>query len=103
MPPWNPRAEQAVLGALIADNWLYRDLRFLSADDFADNVHAEIYAAIEKRVNEGLPADAAALKGELNDRLAEVGGMSFIDQLVPDGGDPIEDAHIIQTLSQLRL
>jgi replicative DNA helicase len=102
LPPSDVPAERALLGALIADNWLYRDLRFLSPDDFADDVHAKIYAAIERRVQAGLPADAEALKEEFKGQLAEVGGTSYFDHLMPDESDPVEDAKVIRDLAQKR-
>lgn len=102
LPPCDLHAEGAVLGALIADNWLYRDLCFLSPDDFCDPVHAGIYAAIVRRVEGGLPADAKALREEFVGQLAEVGGTAYIGQLVADEDDPLEQAQIIHDLSQRR-
>ena len=77
LPPANIQAEQALLGALLANNKAYeRVSEFLAAEHFADPVHGTIYSAIARRIEGGHLADAVTLKGELEHAgvLREVGG-----------------------------
>ena len=47
LPPSNVQAEQALLGALLANNRAYeRDSEFLAPEHFADPIHGRIYQAI---------------------------------------------------------
>jgi replicative DNA helicase len=51
LPPANLQAEQALLGALLANNRAYeRVSEFLMAEHFADAVHGRIYQAIARRI-----------------------------------------------------
>jgi replicative DNA helicase len=84
-PPVNLEAEQALLGALLANNKAYeRVAEFLAPDHFADPVHARIYTAISRRVEAGQVADPVLLKAELehDGTLAEVGGTAYLGQLI---------------------
>jgi replicative DNA helicase len=42
LPPQSGKDEQALLGALLDDNRRYNLIAMLSADDFADPIHALI-------------------------------------------------------------
>ena len=54
LPPSNLQAEQALLGALLANNRAYeRVAEFLVADHFADAIHGRIYQAIARRIEAG--------------------------------------------------
>ena len=47
LPPSNVQAEQALLGALLANNSAYeRVSEFLAPEHFADPIHGRIYQAI---------------------------------------------------------
>jgi replicative DNA helicase len=84
-PPANLEAEQALLGALLANNKAYeRVSEFLAADHFADPVHGRIFAAIARRIERGQLANAVTLKADLEaaDALEEVGGTAYLAQLV---------------------
>ncbi len=84
-PPANLEAEQALLGALLANNKAYeRVSEFLAADHFADPVHGRIFAAIARRIERGQLANAVTLKADLEaaDALDEVGGTAYLTQLV---------------------
>jgi replicative DNA helicase len=84
-PPANLEAEQALLGALLANNKAYeRVSEFLAAEHFADPVHGRIYAAIVRRIERGQLANAVTLKADLEaaDALEEVGGTPYLAQLV---------------------
>jgi replicative DNA helicase len=78
-------AEQALLGALLANNRAYeRVAGFLAPEHFADPVHAVIFRAIAARLNRGAIADAVTLRTDLADdgSLAEAGGTAYLAQLV---------------------
>jgi len=85
LPPSNTQAEQALLGALLANNKAYdRISEFLAAEHFADPVHGRIYTAIQRRCEAGQIADAVTLRGEFehNGALDEVGGTAYLAQLL---------------------
>src|SRR5271169_6751179 len=85
LPPSNLQAEQALLGALLANNRAYeRVAEFLLPDHFADPVHGRIYHAIMRRIEAGQLADAVTLKAEFEHTglLEEVGGTAYLAQLL---------------------
>ncbi len=59
LPPQNMQAEQALLGALLANNKAYeRVAEFLAPEHFADPIHGRIFRAIARRIDQGQLADA---------------------------------------------
>jgi replicative DNA helicase len=85
LPPSNLQAEQALLGALLANNKAYeRVSEFLSDQHFADPIHGRIYQAIVRRIEAGQLADAVTLKAEFEHAgiLDEVGGTAYLTQLL---------------------
>jgi replicative DNA helicase len=85
LPPSNVQAEQALLGALLANNKAYeRVSEFLAPDHFADPIHGRIYQAISRRIESGQLADAVTLKTEFEHSgvLEEVGGTAYLAQLL---------------------
>jgi len=83
-PPSNQQAEQALLGALLANNRAYeRVSEFLAAEHFVDPIHGRIYEAIQRRIEHGQLADAVTLKGDFEQSgiLDEVGGTPYLAQL----------------------
>ena len=85
LPPTNLQAEQALLGALLANNKAYeRVSEFLIPEHFADPMHGRIFQAISRRVEQGQRADAVTLKGEFEHSgvLEEVGGTAYLAQLL---------------------
>ena len=84
-PPSNVGAEQALLGALLANNKAYeRVAGFLRPDHFADPVHGRIYEAIGRRCDCGRLADAVTMKAEFehSGTLDEAGGPTYMAQLL---------------------
>ena len=84
-PPANQIAEQALLGALLANNrTLDRVLETLEPEQFADPVNGRIYEIIRDRVSQGLLADAVTLRNVLDGAgiLDEVGGPAYLAQLL---------------------
>jgi replicative DNA helicase len=85
LPPSNLQAEQALLGALLANNRAYeRVAEFLLPEHFADPIHGRIFRAIQRRVEAGQLADAVTLKAEFEHSgvLQEVGGTAYLAQLL---------------------
>ncbi|MGD1878859.1 MAG: replicative DNA helicase [Kiloniellaceae bacterium] len=84
LPPSNDEAEQALLGAILANNAAYEKVSdFLRAEHFADGVHARIFEACGKLIERGQIANAIQLKNlfEQESALAEVGGAQYLAQL----------------------
>ncbi|MES2712295.1 MAG: replicative DNA helicase [Pseudomonadota bacterium] len=85
MPPTNTQAEQALLGALLANNKAYERIsEFLAEHHFADPIHGRIYRAIQRRLEAGQLADVVTLRAEFEHSgiLAEVGGAAYLSQLL---------------------
>ena len=85
LPPRNEQAEQALLGALLANNRAYERVSdFLLADHFVDPIHGRIFEAIKRRVERGQLADAVTLRAEFEHSgvLDEVGGTAYLGQLL---------------------
>ncbi len=85
LPPTNLQAEQALLGALLANNRAYeRVSEFLLPEHFADPIHGRIYQAISRRIERQELADAVTLKAEFEHSgvLDEVGGTAYLAQLL---------------------
>ena len=85
LPPSNLQAEQALIGALLANNRAYeRVSEFLAPEHFADPVHGRIFQAISRRIEGGQLADAVMLKAEFEHAgvLDEVGGTAYLAQLL---------------------
>ena len=85
LPPASMEAEQALLGALLANNKAYeRVSEFLEAEHFVDAIHGRIYSAIRRKVENGQLADAVTLRHEFEHtgELAEVGGPAYLTQLL---------------------
>ena len=85
LPPSNLQAEQALLGALLANNRAYeRVSEFLAPEHFADPIHGRIFQAIVRRIEAGQLADAVTLKAEFEHSgvLEEVGGTAYLAQLL---------------------
>ncbi|MGH7066561.1 MAG: replicative DNA helicase [Acetobacteraceae bacterium] len=84
-PPSNLEAEQALLGALLANNKAFERVgEFLEQDHFVDPVHGRIFEAIRRRIESGQLADAVTLRGEFEHSgvLEEVGGTAYLAQLL---------------------
>ena len=85
MPPSNVAAEQALLGALLANNKAYERVSdFLSPDHFADPINGRIYLAIARRIDQNQIADPITLRAEFEHSglLDEVGGTAYLAQLL---------------------
>jgi len=109
-PPANLEAEQALLGALLANNKAFERVSdFLEPEHFADPVHGAIFRAIRVRCERNQIADPVTLRGELEHSgvLNDVGGIAYLAQLLSamvgiinagDYGRAIHDAWIRRQL-----
>ncbi len=85
LPPTNLQAEQALLGALLANNKAFeRVSEFLLPEHFADPLHGRIYQAIARRCEANQIADPVTLRAEFEHGgvLDEVGGTAYLGQLL---------------------
>ncbi|HVI89763.1 MAG TPA: replicative DNA helicase [Dongiaceae bacterium] len=84
IPPHNTEAEQALLGAILANNQVYDKVNeFLRPEHFADALHGRIYDAIGKLIQRGQIANPVTLKNlfDQDGALAEIGGAQYLVQL----------------------
>lgn len=84
-PPSNVQAEQALLGALLANNRAYDKVSaFLRPEHFADSINGRIYQAISRRVEANQLADAVTMKAEFENSgiLDDVGGTTYLAKLL---------------------
>jgi replicative DNA helicase len=84
IPPHNYEAEQALLGALLANNEVYYKVsEFLRPEHFADALHGRIFEAAGKIVLRGQVADYLTLKAmfDQDPALIEAGGAQYLARL----------------------
>lgn len=85
LPPQDLGAEKAVLGAILVDSKVFIDVvAILSPKDFYARKNGLIYASMCSLYENKSPIDIVTLASELGDRLADVGGASYISQLAKD-------------------
>jgi len=83
-PPVNYEAEQALLGAILENNYAYEKVAdFLRPEHFADAVHGRIFEACGKLIDRSQQANAITLKVlfDRDEDLAEVGGAQYLSKL----------------------
>ena len=89
--PQNLEAEQALLGAILANNKAMEKVsEFLKPQHFADSVHAKIFEVIAMLIQRGHIADVITLKNyfEQEGTLNEVGGTNYLIKLA-DSASPM--------------
>ncbi|MGH6792572.1 MAG: replicative DNA helicase [Methyloceanibacter sp.] len=111
--PVNLEAEQALLGAILANNLSYdRVSDFLHAEHFADSLHSRIFEACTRLIERGQVANAVTLKNlfEHEGSLGEIGGPQYLARLqssyvtiinVADYGRTILDLYLRRQLIDL--
>ena len=83
-PPVNYEAEQALLGAILANNAAYEKVAdFLRPEHFAEPVHGRIFDACGTLIDRAQIANAVTLKNifESSEELADVGGARYLSEL----------------------
>jgi replicative DNA helicase len=73
--------EAQVIGAVLYDNAVWRDVLFLEKEDFSDNTHAELWAAISTLQMSSRPATPATVAIALGAALSQMGGRDFLTAL----------------------
>jgi replicative DNA helicase len=84
VPPHNYEAEQALLGAILANNRVFdRVNEFLRSEHFADPVHGRIYEAAGTLIQRGQIANFLTLKSlfDQDPALVEAGGAKYLARL----------------------
>jgi replicative DNA helicase len=74
-PPVNFQAEQALLGAILANNRVFDLCPGLEPWHFDDPFNAEVFAAIKRRISAGESADPVILKAEFGGHEAELAAL----------------------------
>jgi replicative DNA helicase len=84
MPPSNLHAEQALLGALLANNRAFDRVEFLLPEHFADPINGRIFGIMRSMTWAGELADAVTMRARLEHAgtLDEVGGVGYLAQLL---------------------
>ena len=108
IPPHNDEAERSVLGSALLDkDALFAVVELLTADDFYNEAHKEIFKAVTDLYKKSAPVDVLTVSEELKRRnsLEMVGGRAYIAALsadVPSTSNAAEYAKIISNKSSLR-
>ena len=105
-PPVNYEAEQALLGALLANKNAYdRVADFLRPEHFADPVHGRIFEACGKLIERGQIANAVTLKAlfDQDEALEAVGGARYLADLQKTYVSIINAADYARTIHDLHL
>jgi replicative DNA helicase len=112
-PPVNYEAEQALLGAILANNLAFEKVsEFLRAEHFADPLHGRIFEAVGRLIERGQIANSVTLKHyfESDGALEEIGGTQYLARLqnavIPiinaaDYGRTIHDLYLRRQLVDL--
>lgn len=81
--PANQMAEQALLGAILANNKAFDRAAYLQPEDFADPVNGRIFQVIRSRVEAGRLVDTVTLADLMrhSGALDEVGGTDYLAHL----------------------
>jgi replicative DNA helicase len=88
LPPHNPEAEQALLGAFLCNNRSLEAVAdFLKPEHFANGLHARIFEEIQKLVDRGQIANVVTLKTivDQDPSLVSSGGARYLAQLARAG------------------
>ncbi len=84
VPPHNYEAEQALLGAILANNLAFDKVNeFLRPEHFADPLHGRVYEAAGKLIQRGQSANFLTLKNlfDQDPALTDVGGAQYLERL----------------------
>lgn len=108
LPPQSIEAEMSLLGSLMLDkDAIAKVADFLEPRDFYRPVHQMIYEAMQELFEKGEPIDILSLAAKLKERnrLEEVGGSSYLTELVntvPTASHVLAYAKIVQKKRILR-
>jgi replicative DNA helicase len=108
IPPHSLEAEQSVLGSMmLSEEAVVAAMEIIESVDFYQGSHRHIFQALVDLFAASRPCDLITLQEELKtkDRLAEVGGVSYLSQLlnvVPTARNAEHYAKIVKEKSMLR-
>jgi len=108
VPPHSLEAEQCVLGSMmLSEDAVVTAMEIIEGVDFYQSSHRHIFQALVDLFAASRPCDLITLQEELKgkDRLAEVGGVSYLSQLlnvVPTPRNAEHYAKIVKEKSMLR-
>jgi replicative DNA helicase len=108
MPPQNVEAERSILGAILIDkDAIIKMADMIHADDFYDNRHGLIYAAMANLFEKRMPIDIVTLSEilEAAGQIAEVGGSGYLAEIVnstPSAANVVYYSQIVREKAILR-
>lgn len=76
----NKHAEQSVIGSILLEGSLYKDLR-LENKHFGSTIHQKIYQSIERVAEKEQDIDVVTVTTELGDDINNIGGVSYLTDL----------------------
>src|SRR3989344_3659360 len=106
LPPQNLEAEQSVLGALMLDkDAIINVADILRSDDFYKPAHSKIYSAILKIYEKGGAMDILGVTEKLkgDQALKEIGGSSYLSQLIESVPTAAHVAHYAKIIKEKRV
>lgn len=87
--------EAQVIGAVLSDNILWKDINFLEKEAFNDPIHSELWEMISQQILNGKSASPSALTASFGQRIDAIGGRDILSWLVNIGnqiGPALQDA-----------
>ena len=99
VPPQDIEMEKALLGALmLSSNAMYEVADMIGIDSFYSGTHRTVFDAMLSLYERSEPIDAATVTSKLKERnvLDEIGGASYIADLVAAAGSPGSSRHYAQ-------
>lgn len=108
IPPQNVEAEQSILGAILIDkDAIIKVADLVGSEDFYDNRHGMIYAAMLNLFEKRMPIDIVTLSEilEAADQIKDVGGSGYLAEIVngtPSAANIVYYAQIVREKAILR-
>ena len=104
--PQSIEAEQALLGACLLDKEaLETSFQYVKAEDFYQENHRLIYAALRELAEHGNPCDIVALSAELTKKaqLERIGGLAYLASLTNTVPSTVSAAYYARIISEKAL
>ena len=107
VPPHNLDAEASILGGILLRNEALNHIDTLTADQFYDPRHREVFAAMKALEAKSRPIDTVTLEEQLvqTGKLGAIGGLSFLSDLTrvtPTADNIAHYAEIVKEKSAAR-
>lgn len=102
--PYNPEAEQLLLGTLLYNNAPFEKVsEFLRAEHFVNPIHQEIYTAIQRFIERGHVADPVTLKGYFDQHAKSADIQPYLVTLATNANHIIDVEHYARIIYDLFL